>query len=116
MSEPITIGMVASVIIGVLVYLAKMMINDIKSSISGFGDRLDTAMKSFDERIDKVEEKHDKDMKQVQAELNNIKSDFPMTFVLREDYFRTMNSVEGKMTSIDEKLSKLLLNSVGGDK
>ena len=116
MSEPITIGMVASVIIGVLVYLAKMMINDIKSSISGFGDRLDTAMKSFDERIDKVEEKHEKDMKQVQAELNNIKSDFPMTFILREDYFRTMNSVEGKMTSIDEKLSKLLLNSVGGDK
>ena len=116
MSEPITIGMVASVIIGVLVYLAKMMINDIKSSISGFGDRLDTAMKSFDERIDKVEEKHEKDMKQVQAELNNINSDFPMTFVLREDYFRTMNSVEGKMTSIDEKLSKLLLNSVGGDK
>ena len=38
MSEPITIGMVASVIIGVLVYLAKMMINDIKSSISGFGE------------------------------------------------------------------------------
>ena len=39
-----------------------------------------------------------------------------MTSVLREDYFRTMNSVEGKMTSIDEKLSKRLLNSVGGDK
>ncbi len=115
MSEPITIGMVASVIIGVLVYLAKMMINDIKSSISGFGDRLDTAMKSFDERIDKVEEKHEKDMKQVQAELNNIKSDLPMTFVLREDYFRVMNGVEGKMNSMDEKLNRLLLNSVGGD-
>ena len=115
MSEPITIGMVASVIIGVLVYLVKMMINDIKSSISGFGDRLDTAMKSFDERIDKVEEKHEKDMKQVQAELNNIKSDLPMTFVLREDYFRVMNGVEGKMNSMDEKLNRLLLNSVGGD-
>ena len=115
MSEPITIGMVASVIIGVLVYLAKMMINDIKSSISGFGDRLDTAMKSFDERIDKVEEKHEKDMKQVQAELNNIKSELPMTFVLREDYFRVMNGVEGKMNSMDEKLNRLLLNSVGGD-
>ena len=115
MSEPITIGMVASVIIGALVYLAKMMINDIKSSISGFGDRLDTAMKSFNERIDKVEEKHEKDMKQVQAELNNIKSDLPMTFVLREDYFRVMNGVEGKMNSMDEKLNRLLLNSVGGD-
>lgn len=116
MTDPVTIGMVATAATGALAFLAKMMINDIKSSISGFGDRLDTAMKSFDERIDKVEEKHEKDMKQVQAELNNIKSDFPMTFVLREDYFRTMNSVEGKMTSIDEKLSKLLLNSVGGDK
>lgn len=54
-------------------------------------------------------------MKQVQAELNNIKSDLPMTFVLREDYFRVMNGVEGKMNSMDEKLNRLLLNSVGGD-
>ena len=116
MNDPITIGMVSASILAALSFLLKMMINDIKSSISGFGDRLDTAMKSFDERIDKVEEKHEKDMKQVQAELNNIKSDLPLSFVLREDYFRVMNGVEGKMNSMDEKLNRLLLNSVGGDK
>lgn len=113
MSEPITIGMVASVIVGILVYLSKMMINDIKSSISDVGQRLDTAMESFDKRISKVEEKHASDMKQVQNELSNIKGDFSMSFVLREDFFRTMNGMESKMTSMDEKLNKILLNSAG---
>ena len=111
MSEPITIGMVASVIIGVLVYLAKMMINDIKSSIASVGTRMDTALQTYDERITKVEEKHNNDIKQVQSELSNIKGDFATTFVLREDFFRSMNGVEQKMLSMDSKLDKLLMNS-----
>ena len=36
-----------------------------------------------------------------------------MSFVLREDFFRTMNGMEAKMVSMDEKLNKLLLNSAG---
>lgn len=111
MNDPITIGMVATVIIGALTFLMKMMINDIKSSISGVGQRLDTAMESFDKRITKVEEKHASDIKQVQNELSNIKGDFATTFVLREDFFRSMNGVEQKMLSMDNKLDKLLMNS-----
>lgn len=113
MSEPVTIGMVASVVVGILIFLVKMMINDIKSSISGVEERLSSSMGAFNNRITKVEEKHEADMKQVQTELSNIKGDFSMSFVLREDFFRTMNGMEAKMVSMDEKLNKLLLNSAG---
>ena len=108
MSEPVTIGMVASVVVGILIFLVKMMINDIKSSISGVEERLSSSMEAFNNRITKVEEKHEADMKQVQTELSNIKGDFSMSFVLREDFFRTMNGMEAKMVSMDEKLNLVM--------
>ena len=42
-------------------------------------------------------------------EPGTIKGDFATTFVLREDFFRSMNGVEDKMRTIDGKLDKLLL-------
>lgn len=44
-------------------------------------------------------------------ELNDIKGDFATTFVLREDFFRSMNGVEDRMRSIDSKIDKLLMQS-----
>ena len=115
MNDPITIGMVSASILAALSFLLKMMINDIKSSIASVGTRMDTALQTYDERITKVEEKHNNDIK-VQSELSNIKGDFATTFVLREDFFRSMNGVEQKMLSMDSKLDKLLMNSgVKGD-
>ena len=40
-----------------------------------------------------------------------IKGDFATTFVLREDFFRSMNGVEDRMRSIDGKIDKLLMQS-----
>ena len=45
----------------------------------------------------------------VAQEINDIKGDFATTFVLREDFFRSMNGVEDRMKIIDNKLDKLLL-------
>lgn len=39
------------------------------------------------------------------------KGDFATTFVLREDFFRSMNGVEDRMRSIDSKIDKLLMQS-----
>lgn len=61
------------------------------------------------ERIDKLEEKTDKDIQNIKQEINDIKGDFATTFVLREDFFRSMNGVEDKIKSIDSKLDRLLL-------
>jgi len=41
--------------------------------------------------------------------INDIKGDFATTFVLREDFFRSMNAVEDKVKSIDSKIDRLLL-------
>ena len=60
-------------------------------------------------RIDKLEEKTDKDIQNIKQEINDIKGDFATTFVLREDFFRSMNGVEDKIKSIDSKLDRLLL-------
>lgn len=109
MSDPITIGMVASVAVAVVSFLVKMMIDDFKKSVSGVGKKLDDTIARFDERITRVEEKQEKDIKDVQKELSTIKGDFATTFVLREDFFRSMNGVEDKMRTIDSKLDKLLL-------
>lgn len=63
------------------------------------------------ERIDKLEEKTGRDIQNIKQEINDIKGDFATTFVLREDFFRSMNGVEDKIKSMDSKLDKLLLMS-----
>ncbi len=49
----------------------------------------------------------------MQKELSSIKGDFATTFVLREDFFRSMNGVEDKMRSMDGKLDRLLVRQGG---
>ena len=49
------------------------------------------------------------DIQNIRQEINDIKGDFATTFVLREDFFRSMNGVEDRMKIIDNKLDKLLL-------
>lgn len=61
------------------------------------------------ERIDKLEEKTENDIRNIEQQINDIKGDFSTTFVLREDFFRSMNGVEDKIRSIDQKLDRLLL-------
>ena len=47
----------------------------------------------------------------IKQEINDIKGDFATTFVLREDFFRSMNGVEDRIKSIDQKIDRLLLNT-----
>ena len=54
-------------------------------------------------RIDKLEEETDRDIANIKQELNDIKGDFATTFVLREDFFRSMNGVEDRMQNSGRK-------------
>lgn len=38
---------------------------------------------------------------------------FATTFVLREDFFRSMNGVENSIRSIDNKIDKILMQNSG---
>lgn len=72
-------------------------------------ERIERNDAKVNERIDKLEEKTMRDIQNIKQEINDIKGDFATTFVLREDFFRSMNGVEDKVRSIDQKLDRLLL-------
>lgn len=72
-------------------------------------ERIEKNDAKVNERIDRLEEKTEKDIQHIKQEINDIKGDFATTFVLREDFFRSMNGVEDKIRGMDQKLDRLLL-------
>lgn len=72
-------------------------------------ERIEKNDAKVNERIDRLEEKTERDIQNIKEEINDIKGDFATTFVLREDFFRSMNGVEDKVKSIDLRLDRLLL-------
>lgn len=62
-------------------------------------------------RIDKLEERTNADIENIKKDVNGIKGEFATTFVLREDFFRSMNSVEDAVRKIDNKMDRLLMSS-----
>lgn len=70
-------------------------------------DRIDAEMKKLSARVEQVDAKHAAKTADIQKELAALKADLPLVYVLREDFLRVMNSVEGK-------LDKLLYQNKGG--
>ncbi len=70
-------------------------------------DRIDAGLKELSARVEQVDAKHTQDTADIQKELAALKADLPLVYVLREDFLRVMNSVEGK-------LDKLLYQNKGG--
>lgn len=58
--------------------------------------------------IEKNDTKQTAAVEQVRKELNELKSDLPLVYTLREDYIRCQQNQEKKMNSIEDKLDKLL--------
>ena len=81
----------------------------IESGNKDIKDRIEKNDAKTNERIDRLEEKTIRDIECIKQEINDIKGDFATTFVLREDFFRSMNAVEDKVKSIDSKIDRLLL-------
>lgn len=62
--------------------------------------------KTIDERLEKNECR----IEALEKEVNNLKSDLPFVYVLREDFIRTMANVERKL---DDIYKLLLVNGKG---
>lgn len=84
----------------------------IKEGNDAIQERIDKNDQKVNERIDKLEEKTDGDIQKIKQEINNIKGDFALTFVLRDDFFRVMNGVDSNIKSIDHKIDRLLLTKI----
>lgn len=84
-------------VIGIVGFFLKATLTDLKEGII-----------KNDEKINSVEIILRNEVKSVRDELNDLRSDLPFVYVLREDYIRTLNNVDNKMNNIDTKLDKLL--------
>ena len=77
---------VTAVGIGIIGYLLKTTMNELKLRV-----------KENEDKIQQVEEK-----------FNNLKSDLPFIYTTREDHAAAMNAVDRKITGMDKKLDKLI--------
>ena len=59
------------------------------------------------QKMEDMEQRHNADIERLSSELNQLKNDLPMVYVLREDFLRVMNNV-------DQKLDKIQSYILGG--
>ena len=59
------------------------------------------------QKMEDMEQRHNTDIERLSSELNQLKNDLPMVYVLREDFLRVMNNV-------DQKLDKIQSYILGG--
>ncbi len=120
----ITLVTVLSICGAVLVFLVKHSFNQINNGIAGNSTKIESIkndlqqdiQKNHDkvnERINKLEDKTNADITEIRQNLNDIKGDFATTFVLREDFFRYMNSMEENIKDTNSKVDKILLIVTG---
>ena len=120
----ITLVTVLSICGGILVFLLKHSFNQINNGIAGNSTKIESIkndlqqdiQKNHDkvnERINKLEDKTNADITEIRQNLNDIKGDFATTFVLREDFFRCMNSMEENIKDTNSKVDKILLIVTG---
>jgi hypothetical protein len=95
----------------VLVFFIRSWFNKLSENTEENKKQIKENDEKVNKRIDKLEDETDGEIANIKQELNNIKGDFATTFVLREDFFRSMNGVEDRMRSIDGKIDKLLMQS-----
>lgn len=107
MAGVITLGL------GVITFFIKGWFNSLKSSTEEIKKQIRENDEKVNKRIDKLEEETDRDIANIKQELNDIKGDFATTFVLREDFFRSMNGMENSIRSIDNKIDKILMQNSG---
>lgn len=123
----ITLVTVLSICGGILVFLLKYSFNQINNGIAGNSTKIESIkndlqqdiQKNHDkvnERINKLEDKTNADITEIRQNLNDIKGDFATTFVLREDFFRYMNSMEENIKDTNSKVDKILLIVTDGDR
>lgn len=120
----ITLVTVLSICGGILIFLLKHSFNQINNGIAGNSTKIESIkndlqqdiQKNHDkvnERINKLEDKTNADITEIRQNLNDIKGDFATTFVLREDFFRYMNSMEENIKDTNSKVDKILLIVTG---
>lgn len=83
--------------VGLLTYFMKQTMTDIREDI-----------KANNNRVEAVETKINHEICKLKDELNDLKTDMPIVFTLREDFIRALNNVDNKL----DKLMAMQIESI----
>ena len=86
-------SLLCTLVVGALTYFIK------KTLVS-----LEEADKKNAADIREEERKREQDIKDLSGQLGDLKSDLPLVYTLREDFIRSMNSVDHNISGLDQKL------------
>ena len=100
---------IITIVLGVLTFFIKSWFNGVNQSNEQLKKMVKENDDAINRRIDRLEEKHEKMINDLQEEVTAVEKDFPVVYVQRDDFFRSMNSVENKMNNIDGKIDRLLM-------
>lgn len=97
-------SLICTLVVGALTYFFKKTLTSLEDA-----DKKNAA------DIREEARKREQDMKELTGQLNDLKSDMPLVYTLREDFIRSMNSVDHNISGLDQKLDQVLrlITSIG---
>ena len=112
---PSILSILSTVIIALVAWGFRSTVSEVRSEIKKNTENIEKNSRliekvssEYDDRIDKLATKQGVRMEKLETNFNDLKSDLPLLYVLREDFVRTMNNVESKIGGMDNKLDRLL--------
>ncbi|MEA4892633.1 MAG: hypothetical protein VB085_08745 [Peptococcaceae bacterium] len=97
--------------LGALAWFVKGTFARIEAGQQKTAAEIQQGLKDTNTRIEAVQKASADRMVSLEKELAQLKADLPMVYTLREDFIRSMNSVESGMKHINDKLDTLLQRS-----
>lgn len=90
-------SLLCTLVVGALTYFIKKMLASLEDA-----DKKNAA----DIRAEAA--KREQEVKELTGQLNDLKSDMPLVYTLREDFIRSMNSVDHNISGLDQKVDQIL--------
>ena len=90
-------SLLCTLVVGALTYFMKRTLSSLEDA-----DKRNAADIQAETR------KREQEVKELTKHFNDMKSDMPLVYTLREDFIRSMNSVDHNMSGLDQKLDQVL--------
>lgn len=58
--------------------------------------------------LEEADQRNASNIKALEEKVNDLKSDIPLVYVLREDFIRNMNSVDASISNLGQKMDHLI--------
>ena len=95
--EPVRHQRLCTLVVGALTYFFKKMLASLEEA-----DKKNAA------DIQEEARKREQGLKELADHFNDLKSDLPLVYTLREDFIRSMNAVDRNISGLDQKLDQVL--------